>query len=208
MVHISPRYKDTDFPHGRSLEQKIDIFEDQTLGWQIDVADVLINGCSGSPGVPDILPHPHAGYAVLSILVSYFEAIAKFQDGFTGEGCSKGYFKRGVRDVFPQLAEHPQCLVDEANDNLYRLVRCDLYHAAMTGTGVSISFGYPSPIAAVTDGKAWVLKLNPRKWPKPLREHLCSYAGRLRDPSNARLRANFEKRFDYLQQPPSKPRKR
>jgi hypothetical protein len=47
--------------------------------------------------------NPHAEYAVLDILMSYFEMIAKYREGYLRTNKSRIYFKKGVRFVYPEL---------------------------------------------------------------------------------------------------------
>ncbi len=64
---VSPHFTSDKLMSGR-LEDMIDVFEDQILGWLIDPADALRT-------------HQHAGFGILAIVLSYFEAIAQFLDG-------------------------------------------------------------------------------------------------------------------------------
>jgi hypothetical protein len=53
-------------------------------------------------------------------------------------GQSKGFFRRGVRIVFPHLDSQAPQAVDEFLDLLYSATRCGLYHGAITHQGISI----------------------------------------------------------------------
>jgi len=86
-IWLSPSYQDTDFPLPHSLDTKITLFEDRVLGWKLDIADQIINGGQEKSSIR------HSGFAVLDIVFSYFEMIAKYEDGFTGRK-SEEYFKK------------------------------------------------------------------------------------------------------------------
>lgn len=190
---ISPNHTLEEFGGQLSLGNKITIFEDRTLGWQIDVADVLINGRSGVPGLEDVPRNPHAGFAVLSIVFSYFEMIAKLEDGFAGEGRSREYFERGFASVFPDLMRHPPATAKAVLGRLYSSVRCGLYHMGITAPGVLLSGDFQYPVMFSNDGRA--LLINPLLLPEVLRRHLRSYVARLRDQANVDLHRKFEARF-------------
>jgi hypothetical protein len=196
---ISPNHALEEFGGQLSLDNKITVFEDRTLGWQIDVADILINGRSGVPALEDVPRNPHAGFAVLSILFSYFEMIAKLEDGFVGQGQYRTYFERGFGRVFPDLMQHPPTTAKGVLDKVYTGVRCGLYHVGITAPGVQLDGEYPCAVTFSEDGNA--LLVNPLLLPDVLRQHLKSYVSRLRDPANADLRRKFEARFDHWEGP-------
>ena len=66
-IAISPNFDDS---VEQTLENKINIFEDQIQGWLFNPAKDLIN-------------NQHAGFAILSIVLTYFEPIAQFLEGRT-----------------------------------------------------------------------------------------------------------------------------
>ena len=98
---ISPKHKRSDFPRVLTLDDKIEVFEDRTLGWQLDIAERVANGVKADDGTTKCKPTKHSGFAVLHILFSYFEMIGTLETGYTGEGRSKEYFKEGFCSVFP-----------------------------------------------------------------------------------------------------------
>ncbi|HUS83137.1 MAG TPA: hypothetical protein VM013_07805 [Dehalococcoidia bacterium] len=57
------------YPDSLSLEDKIAIFSDGVRGWQLDVADKVLR------------QDRHSGFAALSIVISYFEMIARYEGG-------------------------------------------------------------------------------------------------------------------------------
>ena len=65
---ISPHYTTDHFPHGpREVDQKILVFLDRVEGWQLGVADYLVKNQVG-----------YRGFALLLIVVSYFEMIGRY----------------------------------------------------------------------------------------------------------------------------------
>lgn len=192
---VSPNYQDTDFLWPLCLDDKITIFLDRTMGWQLEIADLCINGKKGTGDKYIIQPIPHSGFAVLNIVLSYFEMIAKYQDGFTRNTKSEYYFKRGLYSVFPQLKEESAHLVDNLLNVLYFGCRCGLYHCGMTDQSVVIGADTCFPL--VFAHKEQKLKINPHLLIPALKKHLNHYGTQLRDIKNVVLRKNFEKRFDY-----------
>jgi len=69
---ISPKYTTLDFPNGMTIENKIDIFADRINGWQIGIAQKIIQH-----------QIQHSGFALLHIVFSYFEMIGKYLSGFS-----------------------------------------------------------------------------------------------------------------------------
>jgi len=197
MWMISPNYKNTDFPLPPSLEDKITIFLDRTYGWQLDIADKCINGEADSDGNLISGPIRDSGFAVLHIILSYFEMIAKFQDGFAHNGQSIPYFKKGVLSVFGAfiLRAHPEDVVHDLLQVLYLGARCGLYHGGITDRRIVLTGEPEVPIAF--DPQHRRLVINPHRLVPALKSHLEGYGRQLRDPTNTQLRENFERRFDF-----------
>lgn len=185
MTRITPYHQASDFHDYGSVYTKILIFQEQTLGWQLDIADTCING-----GLPSMR---HSGWAVLMMAFSYFEMIAKTQDGYAKEGKSEDYFRRGVLDVFPELSQDPRR--EEILKILYRSVRCGFYHAGVAQGRIRIS----STCEVLSyDGK--FVRINPHQLVPRLKEHLQRYLSQLRQPESSDMRERFQARFDYVRQ--------
>lgn len=198
---ISPSYRDTDFPAPMSLDDKITIFEDRTLGWKLDIADRIINGTEAAAAIP------HSGYATLDIVFSYFELVGKYEAGYADLGRSEDFFKEGVYSIFPALrSDSPDLeaagvigdvrpVIDEVLDIMYSGVRCGIYHSGITDGRVVLTSDVRHPLAF--DPQSGVLVINPHRLVPALKEHLQGYISRLREEANQDLRNNFESRFDF-----------
>lgn len=186
-------------PH--SLEAKITLFEDRVLGWKLDIADQLINGS------PEKLPIRHSGYATLDIVVSYFEMIAKYEDGFIGRR-SEEYFKKGVYSVFPEFKNIPSpaqtslssvgnvvSLIDVVLDLMYEGIRCGLYHSGITNGKIFLTGEIDTPMAFELQNQ--MLIVNPHLLVPKLKAHLRDYVAKLRDLNNTDLRTQFQIRYDF-----------
>ena len=123
-MQISPRYTDRHFDYPLTLENKIDLFVDRVMGWQLDIADKCING--------RLKDFQHSGFAVLSIALSYFEMIAQYHRGSVSKKRSAEYFEHGLRLVYPEVEQYPAEVVNEPLHALYSGVRCGLYHYGLS----------------------------------------------------------------------------
>lgn len=174
-----------------SLEKKIDVYEAQMWGWQLHVADLIINGGRDHDNTRDVPAIPHSAFAALQVGLVYFEAIAKYEEGYTGRD-SRAYFIKGLLSVFPELATASAAVPKDLLALLYEGARCGLYHMAITApaislarTGEAITF-IQSPKGIIIDPHALI----PR-----LKDHFAAYVARLRDPSEQVLQQNFERCF-------------
>jgi hypothetical protein len=189
---VTPRRKFSDIPKNITLDYKIDVFSERINGWKLDIADQLINGKYDEQGRIIAEGNPHAGYAVLDILLSYFEMIAKYQDGYLGTSESEHYFKKGIRMVFPDSQTADQNTVEKLLELLYHGTRCGMYHAGVTDTRIFL-MGTENPPIFFHKGKLFI---NPHKLVVAIKNHFDEYISQLKDVKNSRLRQNFEKRFD------------
>ena len=185
MTWISPHFQDIDFPSGMSIDQKIEVFADRVKGWQLDMAQLCIDSSR------------HAGFAVLHIVVSYFEMIAKFREGYTRTDKSELYFRKGFYLVFPNLINnYSKQVSDRFLRKLYKDVRCGLYHQGITGPNIWLSGDYPDAIEFDVNNDA--IHINPHKLVPVISRHFQSFIRELRDSRNQELRSNFETRFGRL----------
>jgi hypothetical protein len=185
---VTPTRSVNDFRLPLSLEQKIDVFFERTDGWQLQIADRIINGVTDKNGI--FLGPSETSYAVLSIVFSFFEAVAKYEDGYVDIHETERYFKQGVRSLFPEIDAYPELL-----DIFYKHVRCGLYHFGFTNPRVFIRDDFKAAMAFTKERR---LVINPSILIMKLREYLKCYVEMLHDAKNTTARANFEKRFDFL----------
>jgi len=175
------------------LDDKITLFIDRISGWQLDIANKCINGEKNASGKVIRQVIEGSGLATLSIVLSYFETIAKFREGYLGRS-SGPYFKEGVRLVFPQLSQHPKTVVDDILKILYSGARCGLYHSSTISSKILLTGNFASALGYDTNRR--MLVINPHLLVPVLKEHLRMYEQELRNPANTLLRQNFETRFN------------
>jgi hypothetical protein len=182
---IAPGYVESDFPNGMSDDDRINVFFRRINDWILSIADQCING--GENAIP------HSGFAVLSIVFSYFEFIAKCQAGYQDTGASRCYFERGVCSVFPELAgtQEGRSLLSL----LWTGARNGLYHACLPDAAVAISGSYPLPLQSDTIHGRPVAGINPHRLVPVLIQHFEVYRAQCCDHRDAVLRTNLLKRL-------------
>ena len=175
---ISPRFT-VEKLEGATIDDFITIFEDQMRGWLIEPANHLKT-------------QQHAGFAILAIVLSYFEPIGQFLDG--QRGGSKEQFGRGLRAVFPDLAAAE---TDAIVDELYEQLRCGIFHRGITRQKVVIAPAseYVFDIEKNDDGSLKRVTVTPSNLMHHLEQHLARYVAQLRDPANLQMRINFVQWF-------------
>lgn len=180
---------------GADIGKKIDVFFEKIWGWTLYPADLIIRGGATHDKAASVAAIPHAGFACLQVVLSYFEMIGRYVEGDLSPHQSKELFIRGVRFVFPQVDTMPYQPTQQFFSTLYSGGRCGLYHMSMTGQGIAIS-GDAALAAISYDSTGKQIVINPVKLPEVLIANLKSYCDRLRDAKEVDLRKNFEKRFD------------
>lgn len=183
---ITPFSKRSDFPEVLTLEDKIKIFYERVTGWQLNIADLVINGIKDRNGKV-IAEIKDAGFAALDIVLSYFEMVAKYKAGYCGIGQTSDFFEKGFNMVFPEFEKDFPWLPAK----MYKNARCGLYHHGMTEEGIILMGGDYPPITPLKDKK---LIVNPHTLVRRLRKHFETYIEQLKNDQN--FRSNFEKRFD------------
>jgi len=177
---ISPIHTTDDFQGELSFDDKVDLFSARVKGWQIGVANEMATKQVS-----------HRGFAQLLVVTSYFEMIAKYHDGFVGEGKSAHYFKKGMMITFPEIPSDQE----EFLTIFYKSVRNGLYHAGMTRPNVLLTDDLPSgSIGYHTETGR--IAISPDRFVEDLRIRFESFLEQLRNPANCGLRRNFETRFD------------
>jgi len=191
-MKISWKHQDTDLPNTLTFEQKVELFYEQTFGWQLHIADLIANGGVPLAGGEAIQRVEHSGFAVLQICLSYFELIGSL---YAAKGESDTVkFKTGVQHVFPRLSNDSA----ESKELLKRLhegARCGLYHEGRIRP--QIGLGQPPDGTAIAiDSSNGTVVVSPERLPNALKAHLENFRCQLMDNGNTDLRKRFECRFD------------
>jgi hypothetical protein len=191
-MKVTWKDQDHDLVRPLTIEKKVDIFYQQTLGWQLHIADLIANGGDPLGGGTRLVPIEHSGFAVLQICLSYFETIGKYRGLSSGSGAN---FRTGAEDVFPALGKIPEPEDGELLDALYKGGRCGLYHNSRTARGVGLGQPPSGKALAYAPGSK-LLSISPERLPRVLKGHLEEYRAELLDPKNVTTRQRFERQFD------------
>lgn len=182
-IALSPKHTTEFVTDGWTLDKRVEVFIARVEGWQLGVAREMI-----------YKQISHRGFALLLIVTSYFEMIAKYQEGYIGERASEEYFNKGVRYTFAEIDQNlPNA--DELLSTLYSDVRNGLYHLGRTGATILLSRDFPAPLGYNTETRQ--IAINPHQLVFYLQMKSTERAEQLRNPSHKALRTNFEKRFDF-----------
>lgn len=121
--------------------------------------------------------------------LSYIELIGSLVDLAAPKPMKR--FESGLRAI-PGLIE-PKRITPTLVRRLYDGARCGLYHEGRTRPGVGL--GQPPDGNAVAYHRG-VIGISPERLPRVLKAHLQEVRRQLLTPSNKKLRARFEERFD------------
>ncbi|MGI8615692.1 MAG: hypothetical protein ACR2L4_02760 [Actinomycetota bacterium] len=166
-------------------EQVIAVFADRVWGWQIDIADRVMKS------------ERHAGFAVLSIVASYFEMMGKHVAGFEGVGQSQRHFLDGFSAVFSEV---PPEVAERIGKRLYLGVRNGMYHDAITAAGIALSGDTGDRVIYETAGVDGIVEVvvNPGKLVARIAVHFSEYVARLLGEPESELRAAFLRRVRWV----------
>ncbi len=208
---ISWKHEDTDFPSPMTFDQKVEVFYEQTVGWQLHIADLVANGGTtfgefkrGKAGYT-VSSIRHSGFAVLHICFSYIELIGSLVQAKRQSPIET--FEAGLREL-DGLIDNSQ-INDALVRRLYGAARCGLYHEGRTRPGIGLTQS-PDGNAIIYDHQSGTIGISPERLPRVLKAHLKRFRHELLDTANKGLRDVFELRFDngFTKQPRSKARQR
>lgn len=182
-IKVSPAYSLGQLQTA-DIQTKIDIFEDRVKGWQLCVGQALwAEVTKPKDGNPDFT---HAGFAVLSILFSYFEMIRQFQRGEESAQQAGTFAKEGLLSVYGAT------LSEQQRDQIYRDVRCGMYHSGITKALATIS-GDSTQAFTFIQNRVCV---NPGILCKDILQHFDGYLEMLRADTDSDARAHFEEMLE------------
>lgn len=193
MQKISPKF-DTSRLSSPTLEDYIDVYEDQINGWYLNYGKRMHGD-------------EHAGFAALQIVFSYFEGHAVFYKGVDSMGKSKYFFRDAFLAVFPELLTYEgmnESLLESTVSALYEDGRCGFFHAGITRKRFMLRDGEPIIRIGTDHGtktQALQVFMDRRNFVDRVCEHFQKYVARLRNPSETWLRTNFEKALRLLHGP-------
>lgn len=189
MTATSRSHRAGQFGANPTFNQKVEIFSERVLGWQIDVAAEMSRQFFEALAARDeSRPMRHCGFAVVSVIFSYFETIAQYLQGASSHHQSADFFEYGFRSVYPASA-----FSESEIKTIYASIRCGMYHSGLTRPGVNIGEGHRPTFQFGTHGE---LLLNPYALVLDVKQHFLGYVARLQNASEMQLRQKFETVFD------------
>jgi len=180
---VSPLIKKSDLSFPLTLDEKIRIFEDRVLGWQLSIGLACYHNVT------------HGGFGALYITLSYFEVFARYKVGSVDHKQAGKKFRDGFDHFAGSIGydTDPDC--SNVRDLLYEGARCGLFHVGMTSKRVFIGGNRPKMFDY--DATHNRLVIDAHQLITAMIAHFKSYLVDLRTPSNAMLRANFVTKFDH-----------
>jgi hypothetical protein len=191
-VKISRKHDASELEGPQAFENKVQVFYEQTFGWQLHIADLLANGGVPYGSEERVSKIEHSGFAVLHICLSYFELIGTI---LSAPGVAPSLaFRAGVDAVIPTVVP-PGNLRKEFMRKLHHGVRCGLYHQGRTRAGVGL--GQPEGGDCLAfDPSTGIIAISPERLPGALITHLRTFCDELLTSASPRLRENFERLFN------------
>jgi len=177
---LSPKHFADEFKTGWTFSDKVDVFEARIQGWQLDVAWELAKR--------DL---QRGQLAIIHLVFAYFEMIGKYIHGYLEDRSSQRYFKAGLQNVFPDIGDHELQFMKSVYWNL----RCGLYHLGRPGANVILNDAALGALGYNEEHD--MIMISPTKLLGDVQTNFNVYVKGLRDPTNRRLKANFEARFDH-----------
>ncbi len=181
--YLSPNYR-ADQVDLTKFDDRVRVYEDQIRGWFLEPTKAL-------------LPVPNSAFAVLHILMGYFEHHAIYRYGASSEGKSKEFFRRGFTAVFPKAHQSEpagpdlQAVSEWLAEAMYSDARCGLFHEWMARQRIAVTDKPELMRAFGRIGDITGVVINAGKFLAMIETHFAQYIGRLKDPSNTALRAAF-----------------
>lgn len=191
MICISYKHTNRSFKNypKLSLDEKIELFEAIVEGWHLNIAECMIkiNEDKGSK-YNEVMRH--CSFAVLSVILNYFEMIAKYKyypDNYK-EIKKKVLFRTGLEDVYPNL-KGTNCA-----EILYKDVRNALYHSGVANVPIRRDKSMPG---IIYDKKIKNIVIDPHSLVRDIKRHFKKYITELKKLSEKNILAkNFETFFD------------
>ena len=160
-----------------NIDDKITIYERQVKEWFLKRASRISSSDKN-------------GFVILMIAISYIEGVEQYRIGKSSNGCSKKYFRNGLRRIF-DLDSIP----DERLNDFYSQARCGLFHNGMTGGQIIINQDFPKAINF--SELEIIIKINPKKFLKQIQLDFDKYLKELKKSGDNDLKTNFNTMYKF-----------
>jgi len=150
-----------------------------------------------------LLKAPHSAFAVLHLLMGYFENHTIYRRGESSKWKSQAFFREGFTAVFPRAASDqlPGVNLEEVSkwiaDAMYDDARRGLFHEWMTRRRIALT-EKPELMRGShdRDGRVTEVTINVDKVLAMIETHFTAYIRILKDPNNVAERTAFNAGWD------------
>jgi hypothetical protein len=161
------------------LNGKIIIYQRQVEGWFLDPADRLLEQMD-----------TQASFVVLSICLSYLEAVQQHKEGQASNGKSRDFFLRAFQDVFSSSE-----MEGVFAGLLYEEGRCGLFHDGMTRGKIAYDMELDKAFKVINNGSQDTIYFHPKYCLEGVKAHFADYISKLKNEKEVNLRDNFKSMF-------------
>lgn len=161
-----------------SIDDKIFIYKRQVEEWFLNRALSL---CCGE----------NNNFIIVMIATSYIEGVEQYRCGMESNGRSRQMFSAGIRRIFGLQ----EVVSNDQLRNLYKHLRCGLFHNGMSGDAVVLSRTMNSAIEFSPRG---TIDINPKLFLDAIVQDFNQYIIDLSNPDNTELRNNFNRMFTVV----------
>lgn len=128
-------------------------------------------------------------FIVLMVATSYIEGVEQYRSGRTSVGRSKEMFFDSMDRIFGlQGVDKPHL------ENLYKPLRCGLFHNGMSGDMIVLDCNFENAI----NFSVTTIDINPKLFLEAIIGDFNKYIEDLSNHENEELRFNFDKMFDIV----------
>lgn len=160
-----------------NVDDKILIYKRQVEEWFLNRAASL---CRRSKN----------NFIVIMIATSYIEGIEQYRAGMESNGRSRQMFSAGIRRIFGL-----QNVSDNQIANLYKHLRCGLFHNGMSGDAVVLNRTLRN---AIEFSNRQTIDINPRLFLDAIVKDYNQYISDLSNQNNIELRNHFDRMFTVV----------
>lgn len=129
-------------------------------------------------------------FIVVMVATSYIEGVEQYRTGMESNGRSRQMFSAGIRRIFGL-----QNVSDHQLSNLYKHLRCGLFHNGMSGDAVVLDRRLKNAIEFSNRG---TIDINPRLFLGAIVQDFNQYVSDLSNQNNIELRNNFDRMFTVI----------
>lgn len=160
-----------------NVDDKIIIYKRQVEEWFLNRAVSLCH-------------RKNNNFIVVMIATSYVEGVEQYRTGRESNGHSRQFFLAGLRRIFDM-----QNVSDDQLSNLYKHLRCGLFHNGMSGDEVVLN---RSLVNAIDFSNSGTIDINPKLYLDAIIQDFNQYIDDLHNLNNIELRNSFNGMFTVV----------